>query len=54
MSDIQLEIKINRLVIHSGFKKSNDMISPIMKILQMRYKDFDKKQALRITKSLLE
>jgi hypothetical protein len=54
MSDIQLEVKVNRIVVHSGFKKSNELICPIMKILQMRYKDLDKSQALRVTKSVLK
>ncbi len=53
MSDIQLEVKVNRIIAHSGFKKSNKLICPIMKILQMRHKDLDKLQALRVTKSVL-
>ena len=53
MSDMQLKIKVNRIVIHSGLKKSENMLCPIMKILQMRHKDFNKAQALRITKSIL-
>jgi len=54
MSDIQLEIKINRIVAHSGYKKSNALICPIMKILQMRHKNLDKAQALKITKAVLD
>lgn len=53
MSDIQLEIKVNRIVNQSGFKKSQNMLSPIMKIINMRHKDIDKKQALRVVKSIL-
>ncbi|MEA2051082.1 MAG: hypothetical protein U9O56_10195 [Campylobacterota bacterium] len=53
MSDIQLEIKINRLLGQSGYEKSEALITPIMKILQMRHKDLDKSQALRVSKSIL-
>jgi hypothetical protein len=53
MSDIQLEVKIHRIVAHSGYKKSNELICPIMKILQMRHKDLNKSQALRVAKSIL-
>ncbi|MEA3353241.1 MAG: hypothetical protein U9Q33_05465 [Campylobacterota bacterium] len=53
MSDIQLELKVNRIVGQSGFKKSDALITPIMKVLQMRYKDLDKNQALKIVKSVL-
>ena len=54
MSDVQLEIKINRIITHSGFKKSDKLICPIIKILQMRHKDLDKSQALRVAKLILE
>jgi len=54
MSDMQLELKVNRLVIQSGFEKSKDMLCPIMKIIQMRHKDISKNQALRVTKLVLK
>ncbi len=54
MSDIQLEIKINRMVNQSGFNKSQDMLCPIMRIIKMRYKDISKNQALRVVKSVLK
>ncbi len=53
MSDIQLKVKVNRLVIQSGFQKTQEMLCPIMKILYMRHKDVSKDQALRVTKSVL-
>ncbi len=53
MSDTHLEVKINRIVGQSGYKKSSELICPIMKILQMRHKDLNKSQPLRITKSVL-
>ena len=53
MSDMQMEVKINRIVAQSGYSKSNHLISPVMKVLQMRYRDLNKVQALRITKSIL-
>ena len=53
MSDIQLEVKINRIVAHSGLKKSDELICPVMKILQMRHKDLNKSQALRVTRNIL-
>lgn len=54
MSDLQLKVKINRLVLQSGYEKSDNMICPIMKIIQMRYKDVLKNQALRVTKMALQ
>lgn len=54
MSDLELEVKVNRLVVQSGLPKSESLVSPILKILQMRYKDLDKKRALRVTKSLMQ
>jgi len=54
MSDIQLEIKVNRIVNQSGFKKSQDMLCPIMRIIQMRHKNISKDQALRVTKLVLK
>lgn len=54
MSDKQLKVKITRIVAQSGFEKSEELISPVLKVLKMRHKDLDKKQALRITKEVLE
>jgi hypothetical protein len=54
MSDIQLEVKVNRIVNQSGFRKSQNMLCPIMKIIQMRHKDISKGQALRVIKSVLK
>lgn len=54
MSDIQLKIKVNRIVNQSGFIKSQEMLCPIMKIIKMRHKDISKDQALRVTKLVLK
>ena len=54
MSDLQLGIKVKRLVIHSGFNKTEELVCPIMKIVQMRYKDVSKEQAYRVVKEIIE
>lgn len=54
MSDKKLEIEVNRLVLHSGFKKSEDMLSPILKIIKMRHKEVGRTQALRVAKDILK
>ena len=54
MSDMQLELKVKRIVTQSGFVKSKDMLCPIMKIIQMRHKDISKKQIIRVTKLVLK
>ena len=54
MSDISLKLKVSRLVLQSGFTKEETMISPLMKIIQMRHKEVDKQQALRVIKCFLE
>ncbi len=53
MSDVQVEIKVKRIIAHSGYEKNDNLLCPIMKILQMRHKDLDKVQAFRVTKSIL-
>jgi len=54
MSDLQLGVKVNRLIIHSGFDKTAELICPIMKIVQMRYKNVSKEQAYRVVKETIE
>lgn len=54
MSDLQLRLQVDRLIIHSGFKKSDEMLSPIVKIIKMRNSDFNREQVLRITKDALK
>jgi len=53
MSDIQVAVKVKRIIAQSGYEKNDNLLCPIMKILQMRHKDLDKTQALRIAKSIL-
>jgi len=53
MSDIQLGMKVQRLVIQSGFEKNEVMVSPIIKIIKMRYKDVPKEQAYRVVKNTI-
>jgi len=54
MSDLQLRLKINRLIIQSGFEKSEELLSPIVKIITMRHSNIKKDQLLRITKDALK
>jgi hypothetical protein len=53
MSDSQLRIKVDRLIIQSGFKKSDELLSPILKVIKMRHGTINRDQALRITKEAL-
>lgn len=53
MSDKQLKLQVTRIVAQSGFEKSGELVMPVMKVLQMRHKDIDKKRALRVTKEVL-
>lgn len=53
MSDKQLKVKVSRIVAQSGFEKSADLVCPVLKVLQMRHKDIDKVQALRIVNEVL-
>ncbi len=54
MSDTQLRLQINRLIIQSGFDKSEELLSPIVKIIKMRHGNINKDQVLRITKEALK
>ena len=54
MTDLQLRIQVDRLIIHSGFEKSEAMLSPIVKIIKMRNSEFNREQVLRITKDALK
>jgi len=53
MSDSQLRIKVNRIIIQSGFEKSADLLSPIVKIINMRYSNIQRDQVLRVTNAAL-
>jgi len=54
MSDLQLRLKINRLIIQSGYEKCDELMLPIIKILKMRHGNINKDQVLRITKEALQ
>jgi len=54
MSDLQLRLKINRLIVQSGYAKSEELLSPIVKIIKMRHGNIDRDQVLRITKEALK
>ena len=54
MSDSQLRLKINRLIIQSGYEKSEELLFPIMKIVKMRHGNINRDQVLRITKEALQ
>ena len=51
MSDLELGMKVERLVIQSGFQKTHEMVTPIIKIIKMRYKNVSKEQAYRVVKN---
>lgn len=53
MNDLHLRLKVTRIIAQSGCEKSSDLVCPILKVLQMRHKDLDKGQALKITKEVL-
>lgn len=53
MSNMELKIKINRLVLHSGYKKSEQMICPIIKIMKMRHKGVPEIQIRKIAQEIL-
>jgi len=53
MSDLQLRLKVNRLIIQSGYQKSEELLSPIMKIIKMRHGNINRDQILRVTKEAL-
>lgn len=53
MSNSQIKLKVTRIVAQCGYEKSESLVSPVMKVLQMRHKDIDKKQALKIVKEVL-
>jgi len=54
MSNMELKIKVNRLVIQSGYEKSEALICPIMKIMKMRYKDVPHEQVSKVVKEVLQ
>jgi len=54
MSDSQLRLQVNRLIIQSGFDKSEELLSPIVKIIKMRHGNINKDQVLRITREALK
>lgn len=54
MSDSQLRLQVNRLIIQSGFDKSEKLLSPIVKIIKMRHGNINKDQVLRVTKEALK
>lgn len=54
MSDSQLRLQVNRLIIQSGYEKSEMLLSPIVKIIKMRNRDFNREQVLRVTKDVLK
>jgi len=53
MSDVQLKSEIESLVKKSGYKKSKNLLCPIMKIISMRYRDVPKKQIHKAALSIL-
>lgn len=54
MSDNILKVKMDRIILHSGYEKSEKMICSLAKIAQMRHKEVTKEQALRVSHQLLK
>lgn len=53
MSDILIKNEIKKLIRESGFKKSPDMICPIMRLFKMRYSNVDSAKVYTIANKLL-
>lgn len=53
MSDLQVKIKVDSLLIESGFAKTDKLACPIAKILHMRHSDIPLQQAIRVANSVL-
>lgn len=54
MSDKKLELEASRIIIQSGYSKSEELLSPLTKILQMRHREIPRNQALRVVKAVLK
>ena len=53
MSDRELKSEIEILVKKSGYKKSPDLLCPIIKIVGMRHQDVSSSQIYKVAKSIL-
>lgn len=53
MADSLLKTKIHRLISDSGLPKSQRMLCPIVKVMQMRYRAVPKEQVRKAAKEVL-
>jgi len=52
MSNMELKIKMNRIVLHSGYEKTKQMMCPVIKIMRMRHKDVPSEQITKIAREI--
>ena len=52
MSDRALKSEIEILVKESGYKKSSNLLCPIIKIVSMRHQDLSSQQIYKVAKSI--
>tara|TARA_B110000046_G_C12753830_1_gene297912 strand:+ start:258 stop:422 length:165 start_codon:yes stop_codon:yes gene_type:complete len=53
MLDSELRLEVNKQIIHSGFKKSENLLSPISNIIKMRHSNIERSQILKVTREAL-
>lgn len=53
MSNMELKVKMDRLVLHSGYEKNEQIYCSVVKIMKMRYKDVPLHQINKIAKEVL-
>ena len=54
MSDILLSKKSRKILRAFSMEKSDNLLCPILRVLQMRHSDLDVKQATRVIRNVLE
>jgi len=54
MADYLLSRESKRVLKEFSVEKSDNLLCPILKVLQMRHSDLDMKQATRVVKKILE
>ena len=53
MADYILTIESNKILRQFSVEKSDNLLCPILKVLQMRHSDLDVKQATRVIRDVL-
>ena len=54
MADYILTRESNEILRQFSIEKSDNLLCPILKVLQMRHHDLDVKQATRVVKNILK